>query len=834
MELLNEDDPRTVSNMDMLVTLTRRLGRGSGPGADTAVYLGVSRDRRLLAVKAALPLTVRDPAAGPDVAARLALEARATAAAAGEFSARLLAEQGPGTGLPWPPWFAVEYVAAPTLEDAIIRIRRGGGGGLPAEAVLRLAYGLAAVLARLGRLGLVHGDVSPPNILLGRGGPVLVDYELAHPAGPPAPGRPLVRAGTPGFTAPELSGPDAPGCAADVYSLGLVLAYAASGAHPLGDTPQERAHRLAAGPGQVLAELPGDLPQNVRTLIEGCLAGPPERRLAPAQILRATKNVAARRPAGLVWWPVEVMNLISIRERESRDAVYAPLEPGGVEPTRRELSPITAEGDAGAAFPPSGLSSADLPTLPPNLPPPSGPGSGARHGSSSGSGSSAAGSGRIPGGRGTRSAAGRAPGAQPQRNLGLFLVGALALVLVAGLVLALHPWSGGSSSAFSGPPKPPAPPYSWSVAAPPAYAESVAGHDVPIKAGQLVPACTVMTVSVELKNSGSDSWSSAAADGVTIETDAPASGCPSPPGSSALTLSGTVQPGVTGTFQGQLEVPSDGDLDATGSLLVAGSPPPRPGPTVPLHVAAAKVIGISNGSQTGAGSLWLGTLNGDVVSQDGQRTLAPASGYTRPTGVVGIACPDAGGCWLATGDGTVVPYGDVPALAPEAGSKAPTSDVVGIAATAGGFWLAQSTGYTPIPYGQAPYIASTVTSTNPPVEPICGIAADPKGHGYWMVASDGGVFTSQSVPGATSAVGDPRNVNDTDDDFVAIAVDPTGTYYYLVTSTGDVYDYTVGSSQNSGVVQTPAGSPPPEPIVGIAASADGSLHLADSSGDQLR
>jgi hypothetical protein len=65
--------------------------------------------------------------------------------------------------------------------------------------------------------------------------------------------------------------------------------------------------------------------------------------------------------------------------------------------------------------------------------------------------------------------------------------------------------------------------------------------------------------------------------------------------------------------------------------------------------------------------------------------------------------------------------------------------IVGIAATpdGGGYWLVASDGGV-FSYGDAPFYGSTGSlKLN---SPIVGIAASPDGGGYWLVASDGGVF----------------------------------------------------------------------------------------------
>lgn len=110
-----------------------------------------------------------------------------------------------------------DLVPGPTLATV-----RTGRMGLPAAEALTLAHGLASAIAELHRHGLVHGDVSPTNVVLaerdeeGLGHPVLVDL-LADLAG---------EAGTTGFVAPEVRGGRAPGPAADVWALATMCVWA--------------------------------------------------------------------------------------------------------------------------------------------------------------------------------------------------------------------------------------------------------------------------------------------------------------------------------------------------------------------------------------------------------------------------------------------------------------------------------------------------------------------------------------------------------------------------------------------------------------------------------
>ena len=98
-----------------------------------------------------------------------------------------------------------------------------------AAALRALAAQLARTLHDIHAAGLVHRDLKPPNIVLTSTGPRVIDFGIARPEH----GLTLTTTGqipvTPGYGAPEQVLGQRVGPAADVFSLGAVLAYAASG-----------------------------------------------------------------------------------------------------------------------------------------------------------------------------------------------------------------------------------------------------------------------------------------------------------------------------------------------------------------------------------------------------------------------------------------------------------------------------------------------------------------------------------------------------------------------------------------------------------------------------
>ena len=125
-----------------------------------------------------------------------------------------------------------------------------------------------------------------------------------------------------------------------------------------------------------------------------------------------------------------------------------------------------------------------------------------------------------------------------------------------------------------------------------------------------------------------------------------------------------------------------------------------------------------------------------------------------------------------------------------------------------GYWLAASDGGV-FNYGNATFEGSHGGS--PLNKPIVGMAATPDGKGYWLVASDGGIFTYGNATFQGSHGGSPLNKP-----IVGMAATPDGTGYWLVASDGGIFTYGDATFQGSH-----GGSPLNKPIVGMAATPDG-------------
>ncbi|MEU6168754.1 protein kinase domain-containing protein [Streptomyces tanashiensis] len=329
MRALTESDPRGVGPYRLLY----RLGEG-GMGR---VYLGRSRGGRTVALK-----VVHGALAGdPGFRTRFAREVRAAQSLRGAGTVPVL-DADPDAEV---PWLATAYVPGPALSEAVL-----AHGPLPEPALWRLLSGLAHALDGVHRAGLVHRDVKPSNVLLSPSGPLLIDFGIARSADETAlTGTGLV-VGSPGFMSPEQAEGRTVGPAADLFSLGAVLAFAATGRGPFGGgSVAELLYRLVHHEPD-LAGVEGPFAELVRR----CLAKRPDDRPPVAEL--ASTADAHREESGS-WLPAPVVAAIAQKAEELLNA-EAEVEPEPQpDPRSRPVAAETAaESGPGAvtvALPPA-------------------------------------------------------------------------------------------------------------------------------------------------------------------------------------------------------------------------------------------------------------------------------------------------------------------------------------------------------------------------------------------------------------------------------------------------------------------------------------------------
>jgi eukaryotic-like serine/threonine-protein kinase len=259
----------------------RRLGMG-GMGQ---VFLGRSPGGRLLAIK----VIRAELAADPQFRARFRREVAAARSVSGVFTASVVDAD---TEAPV-PWLATAYIAGSSLADAVTRY-----GPWPADAVLALAAGLAEGLLAIHSAGLVHRDLKPSNVLLAEDGPRVIDFGISRALESNTVTSAGIVIGSPAFMSPEQAEGHRVGPPSDVFSLGGVLAFAATGQGPFGTgSGAALLYRLVHNPPDL-----DRVPAAARRLIERCLDKDPGRRPSPGDLLAELGDAALApgwRPASL-------------------------------------------------------------------------------------------------------------------------------------------------------------------------------------------------------------------------------------------------------------------------------------------------------------------------------------------------------------------------------------------------------------------------------------------------------------------------------------------------------------------------------------------------------
>jgi serine/threonine protein kinase len=274
MDALRTGDPRQVGGY----RLVGRLGDG-GMGQ---VFLGVSPGGRPVAVKVIRP----EFAADQEFVHRFAREVEA-ARRVGGFHTAPVVDASPYDDQ---PWMVTAYIPGPSLRAVI-----SDSGPLTPDAVSRLGAALAEGLAAIHDSGLVHRDLKPANIIMAGDGPRIIDFGIALASGATSLTTPGAVIGTFSYMSPEQVRADSVTPASDVFSLGCVLGYAATGRAPF-DAPTG-----AATMYRVLSEPPdlGGLPAGpLRETLAACLDKEPAGRPPlPGLLARFTAGSPGPLPA---------------------------------------------------------------------------------------------------------------------------------------------------------------------------------------------------------------------------------------------------------------------------------------------------------------------------------------------------------------------------------------------------------------------------------------------------------------------------------------------------------------------------------------------------------
>ncbi|WP_405871858.1 endo alpha-1,4 polygalactosaminidase [Streptomyces sp. NBC_00005] len=269
---LSPGDPESIGGY----VVVDRLGSG-GMGV---VYLGHSESGRRVAVKVVHAQYAQDE----EFRTRFRQEVAAVRRVSGAFTAPVVDADPDAVQ----PWMATLYVPGRTLSDIVAK-----DGPLRGRELRTLALGLVEALRDIHRAGVVHRDLKPSNVLMAEDGPRVIDFGISHAVDNEAltvTGRLI---GTPPFMSPEqFATPRDVTTASDVFSLGSLLVYAATGNRPFdGSSPYLTGY-------QVMYETPDldGVAEPLRSIAERCLDKDPAARPELAelqQMLRALRDSAA-------------------------------------------------------------------------------------------------------------------------------------------------------------------------------------------------------------------------------------------------------------------------------------------------------------------------------------------------------------------------------------------------------------------------------------------------------------------------------------------------------------------------------------------------------------
>jgi serine/threonine protein kinase len=232
------------------------------------VFLGQSPGGRQVAVKVIRP----DLASDPLFRARFAQEVATARTVSGIFTVPVVDADVDAPQ----PWLVTAYVEGPSLADAVAR-----RGPMTPGLVLALAAGLAEGLEVIHAAGVLHRDLKPSNVLLAPDGPRIIDFGISRATDASGVTATGFAAGSPGYMSPEHAIGSATGPPSDIFSLGSVLMFAATGNEPFGPgTAPAVLYRVVHEQADTRPLAP-----QLRPLVERCLAKDPRQRPTAAQLV---------------------------------------------------------------------------------------------------------------------------------------------------------------------------------------------------------------------------------------------------------------------------------------------------------------------------------------------------------------------------------------------------------------------------------------------------------------------------------------------------------------------------------------------------------------------
>jgi serine/threonine protein kinase len=188
------------------------------------------------------------------------------------------------------PWLVMELVSARSLQEIL-----EAQGPLPPAAVARIGLDVLAALDAAHRAGIVHRDVKPANVLVGRNGHAcLTDFGIATTTGDSSLTTQGALIGSPSYMAPERVNGEEPRPPVDLWSLGATLYTAVEGRPPFarGEAMATMMSVVSEHPAPMLRAGP------LEPVLRGLLTKDPATRSAAEQTRRQLDGVLAGPPPG--------------------------------------------------------------------------------------------------------------------------------------------------------------------------------------------------------------------------------------------------------------------------------------------------------------------------------------------------------------------------------------------------------------------------------------------------------------------------------------------------------------------------------------------------------
>ncbi|MCL2552017.1 MAG: serine/threonine protein kinase, partial [Actinomycetia bacterium] len=322
---LTANDPARVGPYQLL----GRLGAG-GMGR---VYLARTEGGRTVAVKVVHEELVSDT----QFRERFRREISAARKVGARYTAPVL-DAGPDDVR---PWVATGYVPGLSLEQVVRE-----HGPLPTTTVRALAGFLLRALADIHATGIVHRDLKPSNVMLTAEGAKVIDFGIARALEPSV--ESLLTStgmviGSPGFMSPEqvLGGELGPG--SDVFAVGCVLTYAATGKLAFGQGATNQ-HAINYRTVEGDPDLDGIADPALRALVARCLTKDVDERPAVADLLDDAA-VAPAPDGGTAWLPADLLDRLARHTARLLDVDSIPLRE---EPADRNTVGLLAAPGPGA------------------------------------------------------------------------------------------------------------------------------------------------------------------------------------------------------------------------------------------------------------------------------------------------------------------------------------------------------------------------------------------------------------------------------------------------------------------------------------------------------